>query len=252
MVVEGDLGALDLIPLAAERLALAGQLNDEPIGTPIPVVDLAEMMMGNSDNTATDLLHAHLGRSRVNAAVDASGVADPNVLKPLLSISEQFHLFFSFPLATAQTYVNASEVDQNQFLTDSIVPLGNYLGGGAYNNTSLLTSGSWRASALDICKVYSAMRYLPSGSEAFQTIDAALGASVALPSVRNVWDRVWYKGGSLSASAGTFNVLTHAWLLENTDSPTYFVATLYNDNDPNQIDPYKVQSLAGRILERGP
>ena len=102
---------------------------------------------------------------------------------------------------------------------------------------------------LDVCAVYAANRRLPQGSEAFQTVDGAMGAQVAQPYVRNRWDRAWYTGGSLSSASGKFNVLTHAWLLENAGASPYFVATMYNDDTVNVIDQYKVQSIAGRILQ---
>ncbi|MGA9335050.1 MAG: serine hydrolase [Rudaea sp.] len=248
MIADGQLSETDIVPLSADKLAEGGQLNSEPADTPIPISDLSKFMMGNSDNTATDLMHARVTRDRINAAVDASGVADPNVLKPVLDISEQFHLFFSFPLATAQNYVNGSEAYQNQFLTDDIVPLGNYLGGGSYDNSSLLTSGSWRATPFDVCKAFSAMRHLPKGSEAIHTVDAAMGAEAAQPEVRGNWDRVWYKGGSLLSAADQYNVLTHAWMLENAGDDPYFLITMYNDDSGN-IDQYAVQSVAGRMLQ---
>lgn len=247
MIADGALSSAQSVTLTADRLASGGQLNSEPLGTSIPIPDLATFMMANSDNTATDLMHQRVGRTRLNAAVDASGVANPDVLKPLLDISEQFQLIYSFPLATSQSYVNGTEAYQNQFLAQQIEPRGNVL--GSYTNFGLLVSGTWHASPLDVCAVYAANRRLPQGSEAFQTVDGAMGAQVAQPYVRNRWDRAWYKGGSLSSASGKFNVLTHAWLLENAGASPYFVATMYNDDNVNVIDQYKVQSIAGRILQ---
>jgi hypothetical protein len=248
MIADGDLASTDMLTMTAGIKALGGDLNDEPVGTQLPVLDVAELMMGNSDNTATDMMHNRVGLDRLDAAVDASGVADPDVLKPLLGISEQFQLIYSFPLSTSQAYVNGSEAYQNQFLQNQIDPLGNQL--GSYANFSLLVSGTWHASPMDVCAVFAANRLsLPQGSEAFQTVDAAMSAEVAQPNVRNRWDHVWYKGGSLSSTGGKFNVLTHAWLLEDAGGPIYFVATMYNDDNVNVIDQYKVQSVAGRILQ---
>ncbi len=237
----------DTVPLQAAYIAPSGEINSEPLGTLFPVSDLAALMMGISDNTATDHLHHLAGRATINAFVDHSGVADPNVLKPVLGISEQFHLFGSFPLATSLQYVTGTETFQQQFLDQQIVPLGPYTQGG-YNNVSLYTDGSWHASPLDICAAFSRLRRGAQGSDQMWLVDHALGAQAAQPNVRNLWNRVWYKGGSLSSGSGGYHVLTHAWMLENTGEDPYVVIAMSN-NVNGGIDEYKVQSLAGRVLQ---
>jgi hypothetical protein len=244
-VAQGLLAPDDLIPLIASELAPGGTINSEPPGTPFPVADLATLMMGISDNTATDLLHQLLGRETIAPIVQAT-VAAPNLLLPFLGISEQFHVFRSFPLTEAQSYVNGDQAFKNQFLQERIVPLGPN-NGGAYFHTGLLTSGTWRASPVDICQAFAWLRRLPQGSEAIQTIDAAFGAGVAQPDVRARWDRVWYKGGSLASGAG-FHVLTHAWMLENAGEDPYVVVAMSN-SDAGNIDQFNVQSVTGRLLE---
>ncbi|HJT99379.1 MAG TPA: serine hydrolase, partial [Rhodanobacteraceae bacterium] len=163
-VARGELDVGDPVPLIASEIAPGGAINDEPLGTVFTVADMARLMLGISDNTATDHLHELAGRERIGEFVDESGVADPNVLKPLLGISEQFHLFFSFPLATSLAYVNGTEAYQQQFIDSDIVPLGPYVPGtGAYNNVQLMTSGSWRASPLDICHGFARHLRQPQG-----------------------------------------------------------------------------------------
>lgn len=246
-IVDGNLSATDTVPLVASELAPGGTINNEPLNTPFPVADLATLMMGISDNTATDLLHERVGRSVINNFVAASGVADPNLLTPLLGISEQFHLFYSFDLPTSLSYVNGSEAFQNNFLTTQIVPLGPS-NGGPFFHVSLLTDGSWRASPFDICAAFAALRRSPGGSEAFKTVDRAMGAGVAQPNVRGQWDRVWYKGGSLSSGGAGFNVLTHAWFLEDAERDPFVVIALSNAS-AGGIDQFFVQSVTGRILQ---
>lgn len=247
-IASGNLEINGPIPLVASEIAPGGTINNEPLGTVFSVVDMARLMLGISDNTATDHLHEVAGRARIDAFVDASGVADPNVLTPLLNISEQFHLFFSFPLDTALGYVNGTEAYQQQFIASDIEPLGPFVPGtGSFNNVGLFTSGSWRASPFDICHAFAKHLRQPQGSDAAYLVDQALGAQSAQPEVRNAWDRVWYKGGSLSAADG-FHVLTHAWLLQNTGEDPYVVIAMSN-SDGGGIDQYKVQSVTGRILE---
>lgn len=246
-VAAGSIQTTDTMPLQGAYVAPGGSINSEPLGTLFVVSDLAALMMGISDNTATDHVHHLVGRTTINAFVDRSGVADANVLKPVLDISEQFHLFDSFPLATSQQYVNGSEAFQQQFLDQQIVPLGPDTQSGPYNNVALYTTGSWQASPLDICAAFSRLRREPSGSDAIALVDHALGAQVAQPNVRGLWNRVWYKGGSLASGDG-YHVLTHAWMLENTNEDPYVLIAMSNA-DNGGIDEYQVQSVTGRILQ---
>ncbi|MEO8802788.1 MAG: serine hydrolase [Rudaea sp.] len=235
-----------MVPMVASKLALAGTINSEPVNTPFPISDLAALMIGISDNTATDLLHGLVGRTLIDQVVNDYGVAQPLVLTPLLDISEQFSLYYSFDLPTAMSYVNGTEVFQQNFLQTQIAPL-LPVTGGAYANTSILTAGTWRATPMDICAAFAHLRRLPQGSDAMDLVNHAMGSATAQPDVRNYWDRVWYKGGSLSSGAG-YNVLTHAWMLENTGQDPYVVVAMSN-SDAGGIDPYRVQSITGRILE---
>lgn len=244
-VAQGLLAPDDLIPLIASELAPGGTINSEPPGTPFPVADLATLMMGISDNTATDLLHEEVGRERIGQFIDDS-VADPSVLRPLLGISEQFHVFRSFPLDIALAYVDGTEAYQQQFLEEEIEPLGPLVD-VPYFHVQLLTHGTWRASPLDVCAAFAQMRRLPQGSDAIAMADRALGAGAAQPGVRGAWDRVWYKGGSLASGAG-FHVLTHAWMLEDRGRDPWVVIAMSN-SDGGGIDQYKVQSVTSRILQ---
>jgi hypothetical protein len=245
-IVEGTLSSSEVLPMVASEIAPGGTINVEPLNTPFPVSDLAKLMMGISDNTATDLLHERVGRTRIDQIVTEYGVAQPDLLRPFLGISEQFHVFLSFNLTDALSYVNGTQPFKYQFLQDRIVPLGPN-NGGPFFHTQLLTDGTWRASPYDICRAFAKLRRLPQGSEAFKTVDAAFGAAAAQPDVRAEWDRVWYKGGSLSSGAG-FHVLTHAWMLENAGQDPYVVIALSN-SPSGGIDPFFVQSITGRMLE---
>lgn len=247
-VAAGTVRTTDTMPLQAAYVAPGGTINSEPLGTPFTVADLAALMMGISDNTATDHLHHLAGRTAIDAFVDRSGVAAPDVLKPVLDVSEQFHLFHSFPLATALQYVGGTEAFQQQFLAQQIVPLGPDTQSGPYDNVSLYTSGSWRASPLDVCAAFSRLRRGAQGSDQMWLVDHALGAQAAQPNVRGRWNRVWYKGGSLASAANGYHVLTHAWMLENAGEDPYVVVAMSNDDDGG-IDSYKVQSITGRILQ---
>lgn len=235
------------ITLVSSELALGGIINSEPLGTQFTLLEIATLMLGISDNTATDLLHETIGRSLIHQVINNLGLNDTSSLIPLLGISEQFHLFFSFPLATALTYVNGTEAFQADFLVNQIEPLGPQTT-FPFNNESIFIDGSWRASPMDICKTFAHLRDLPEGSDALKLTNIALGAGAAQPGVRNFWDRVWYKGGSLTSGTLGLQVLTHAWLLENQGESPYVIIAMAN-SPTGGINEFSVQSITGRILE---
>lgn len=248
-VAENIVGMHSAFPLDANELAFGGAMVDEPLGTLFTIDEYARMMLGVSDNTATDMLHGLLGRDRVNAIVTAFEHTTPTILTPFLGISEQFHLFFSFSLADATNYVNGSESFQQQFLLNDIEPLGSILNSTyPFNNESLYIAGSWQASPMDVCRAFAHHRRWHEGSDEMQLADAALGASVAQPNVRNEWDRVWYKGGNLESGVNGQLVLTHAWMLENSGQNPYVIVAMSNQQ-AGGIDVFDVQSITGRLLE---
>jgi hypothetical protein len=245
--LSGDIELEQLITLVSSELALGGTINSEPLGTQFTLLEIATLMLGISDNTATDLLHETIGRSFINQTINSLGLSQPQALTPLLGISEQFHLFFSFPLSTALSYVNGSEAFQADFVVNQIEPLGP-LTTFPFNNESIFIDGSWKASPMDICQTFAYLRDLPEGSDALHLADTALGAGAAQPEIRNFWDRVWYKGGSLESGVNGLLVLTHAWMLERQGQNPYVVIGMAN-NPTGNINVFDVQSVLGRILE---
>ena len=243
----GDIQIEQIITLVSSELALGGVINNEPLGTEFTLLEIATLMLGISDNTATDLLHETIGRDSIHDIINTLNLSQPQFLNPLLSINEQFHLFFSFTLANSLSYINGTELYQENFLLNNIIPLGP-VSSFPYNNDSLFVNGSWRASPMDICKTFAHLRDLPEGSDAMQMVDSALGAGAAQPEVRNFWDRVWYKGGSLESGVNGLQVLTHAWLLENQNENPFVIIAMAN-NPAGGIDVFDIQSITARILE---
>jgi len=246
--------AQDVLRVDSERVA-GGPVIDEPNNTVFTVVELAMLMLGISDNTATDLLHELVGRSALNQIPAAFNHAAPDLLTPFLNISETFHLLFSVPFDEAMDYQTGTESFQENFVTDTLEPLGSFAEtGGGSNNASLATTVTWLASAVDVCNAFAAHRNWETGSEEALLVERALGAQAAQPNVRNEWDRVWYKGGNLIVESDSGNpgfeqvVVTHAWMLENWGEDPYVVVALSN-GPMDDIDSGEVQSITGRILE---
>jgi len=237
------------VPLDGSKQVNGGPLFNQQPGTELTVDELATFMMGVSDNTATDMLLALAGRARIESLHAEYGHGNPSLITPQLGISEQFHLFFSFPLAEAQDYVNGAEPFRRDFLENRIVPLGSRAtGGGGFNNESLFIDGSWLASARDVCGAFARHRLHAPGSDAALLVERALQAQVAQPNLRERWDRIWYKGGSLVSGVNGNLVLNHAFLLERKGERPLFLVGMSNE-PAGGLDGFLIQSVLGRLLE---
>ncbi len=238
-----------VLPLDGAKQVNGGPLFSEPAGTPLSVDELATFMLGVSDNTATDMLLALAGRERMDGLHAEYGHRTPELMAPQLGISEQFHLFFSFPMMEALSYVNGTEAFQRRFLEERIVPLGSRAtGGGGFFNESLFIDGAWQASPLDICGAFARHRQHVPGSDAALVVERALQSQAAQPNLRERWDRVWYKGGSLDSGASGRMVLTHAFMFEREgEAPFVLVGLSNNPSGGLEDEVFNIQSVLGRL-----
>lgn len=233
------------VPLVAAERVRNALLFPEPLGTPVPLPHMAVMMMGDSDNSATDHLHELVGRTRLEAILAQFDNQHPQLLTPLLSVNEVFTLLFDVPLAEAQAYAVGTEEFQRNYLDTVLVPHGPSTGSG--QNLAVHTTASWQASPLDVCNAHAGLRRLHDQSPAFQLADRALSSNVGLPLVRDRWERVWNKGGSLGEAIG-LTILTQSWLLESDGRGAFFVAVMVNKPETG-IDATQFRSLGSRILQ---
>jgi hypothetical protein len=244
-VKDGAIAANAFVSLTAAETVRGSPLASEPVGTLFPLAEMATLMMGNSDNTATDHLHELVGRTRLEQSLTQFGNANPLLLTPFLSVNEQFNLFTGVTLSQAQAYASGTETFQRDFLNSVLASMAP--GTGNQQHTPIFISGSWQASPMDVCAAYAGMRRFNDQSPAFQLIDKALGSQAAQPFVRDRWQRVWYKGGSLATTAGML-VLTHSWMLESDSRGTFVVVAMANNPSPG-IDQFQVQSVTSRLLQ---
>ncbi len=252
-IANGTLNANELITLDGNKNVAGSVITSEPLGTQFSASQLATFMMGNSDNTATDILHARVGgRAFLHPIITEFGVANPNTLTPLLSISEQFHLFSTVTATAATNFATGIESFQNTYADNTLLPLGRFISGSNSNfNLMTDTGGSWQASAYDICRAFAALRRFPQGSDAMREVDRAMSSQAAQPLVRGNWDRVWYKGGSLATATNQYRVFTHAWLLEDAGRDPFVLIAMSNSPTSAISDTtiFEIQSVAGRMLQ---
>jgi beta-lactamase class A len=244
---DGAISATQSVTLVAANRVRNSGLSPEPLGTLFPLQDMATLMMGNSDNTATDHIHQLVGRPRLEGILGTFNHANATLMTPFLSLNENFGLLQSVSLADAQAYVSGTEDFQRTYVDTVLTPLTVGSGPQLFNHTSLYLTATWQSSATDICNAYAGIRRFNDLTAGFQVMDRALSSQAAQPGVRNRWDRVWYKGGSLNNGGGNV-VLTHSWLVQSDSRGTFVVVAMANTNTP-AIDQFAVQSATGRMLQ---
>lgn len=246
---EGVVAADQMIPIISDNLVLGGTINNQ-VGAMFPVVDLAAMMLGISDNTATEHLFQLVGRARNEAMLDVFNHANQDAMEPFLGMNEAFHLYFTVPEADALAYVTATQQERRDYVDTVLTPLGPVTS-FAQSNPSVLVSGLWQASPYDVCAAMAGMRQFSDVSEGFAVADQAYGAETLVVNLRDKWERVWFKGGSLADNNAGLRVLTYGWMLES-DSRGTFAVILMGNNDSGgaaRIDQGPFSSVASRILD---
>jgi beta-lactamase class A len=209
----------------------AGELQDEPDGTQISVLEAAAAMISLSDNTATDMLINLLGRPAVEAALTQSGMADPDLDRPFLTTREIFTLKLAHWPALAERYLAAGPAGRRALLAGTVdrAQLPAVGAAGAWTAPRAVTSLEYFASASDLCRVYASLAALarrpglaPIG-QVLSLNDDGLQLDPAQ------WKTTWFKGGSEPG------VLTLAFLATTQTGHSY-VVTVLAENPSQPLD----------------
>ena len=200
----------------------AGELQNDPDGTQVPVLQTAAAMMSLSDNTATDMLINLVGRSAVEAALTATGMASPALDRPLLTTREIFVLKLRQWPALATRYIAADEPSRRALLASTVdrAPLPAVASAGAWVTPRDVNSLEYFASATDICRAYASLAALARrpGLAPIGQVLSLNDDSLALDPAR--WQTTWFKGGSEPG------VLTLAYLATTRTGHSYVVTVL--------------------------
>ena len=203
----------------------AGELQTEPNGTQVSVLNTAAAMMSLSDNTATDMLMNLVGRSAVEASLTTTGMASPALDLPLLTTREIFVLKLHQWPALAQRYINGDEASRRALLASTVqrAPLPPVASAGSWVAPRDINSLEYFASAADICRAYTSLATLARrpGLAPIGQVLSLNDDSLALDPAR--WQTTWFKGGSEPG------VLTMAYLATTRSGHSYVVAALAED-----------------------
>lgn len=187
----------------AWRSLPTGILQDWPVGTPLTLASLANLMISLSDNTATDALIRLIGRERVEA------VSPRNT--PFPTTRELFTLKAAGNEALRAAW-STGDADTRRGILDEIaetpLPAADAL------ETAATTGVEWFFTARELCTLMEALADLPA---------LHINPGLAAP---GAWLRIAYKGGS---ETGVLNYTTR---LEGSDGTTHCVVATWNDEGP--------------------
>jgi beta-lactamase class A len=203
----------------------SGELQDEPDGTQVSVLDTAAAMISLSDNTATDMLINLVGRPAVEAALTQTGMAEPALDRPFLTTREIFTLKLHQWPTLAERYLAADEAGRRALLASTVdrAPLPAVAAAASWIAPRAVNSLEYFASASDICHVYASLAALarrpglaPIG-QMLSLNDDGLQLDPAQ------WRTTWFKGGSEPG------VLTLAFMATNRTGNSCVVTVLAED-----------------------
>lgn len=215
----------------------SGVTQNELDGKELPVLELATRMISISDNTATDMLIQHLGRSACEAQLTALGNSDPERTMPMLKTREMFILKLGDHMELATKFA-AGDVKTRRRVLEEIA--GNPLPGGsriaAWTAPILIDEIEWFATMPDLTKAINDLWALGEQTGLSQIRDV-LSQNPGVPLDSDVWTRAAFKGGSEPG------VLALVWRLERRDGRVFLFACGVN-NGSEVIDEATVINAA--------
>ena len=237
-IAAGEAAWDETLPIREDLKSVpGGDLRFVPAGTEYTLRYYAEVMIAQSDNTATDHLLFRLGRENVEAIQAAMGHADPAVNTPMLSTREMSVLKLSANADQQDAYVNGSPEERRELLETVIAPMplptADELTG--WTEPRLIEQIEWFASAEELCR---AMAYLAEQATqpSLLPVTEILGLNPGGVVDRATWPTILFKGGS---EPGVLNL---TYLATRSDGHS-FVLTLGISNPDGPVD----ESAAGAV-----
>lgn len=224
----------------------SGQLQDVPDGTVVTVQEAAGLMISISDNTATDLLMATVGRDAVESAQAGYGHTDPSLNTPMLTTLELFALKAADD-ATQQQWLEGDETARRGVL-DALaevgpadIPLDMFDDGPIHPDTL-----EWFATPLDVCRALATLM-ARSTEPGLGPVAEILTANPGIPPVEGMWASVAFKGGSEPGLAAA------AWLTTAPDGSSFaVVGSVVDPEEPvDEVEAIQVMAAARDLLGSG-
>lgn len=221
-----------------------GFYTDKPAGTKATLRDLAERMISVSDNSATDILLATLGREKVEAMLPVVGIKAAPRNRPFLATLEAFKLKAVEAGALGTRYAALDEKARRAMLAGEVraAPISAIRADlFAAGKPIMIDTIEWFASPLDLAR---AMDWLRRNTETGPGADARtiLAKNSGVGPAAAGWRYVGYKGGS---EPGVMNM---TFLLQAKDGGWYALTGSWN-NTAAAVDESRFAALMGRAVE---
>jgi beta-lactamase class A len=202
----------------------SGELQDEEDGTTVTVREAAQKMIEISDNTATDMLMAAVGRESVERALVDMGHSEPGLDTPFPSTRALFQIGWGDDGALREPWSTGSAEERTAIL--EALPGGPVDVAATDLVDAVWTEGiDWFASPDDLVAAHLALQAL-AVTEAGEPVRDILSANPGFaPSVVEGWDHVAFKGGS------SVGVLAGSWYVERGDE-AYVISLQSSTEDP--------------------
>lgn len=232
-------------PVTLDGKPLPGGLyTQKPAGTQVTIRELAEKMISVSDNSATDILLAFLGREKIEAMLPVIGWRDAARDRPLLSTLDMFKLKGLQGGTLGRRWLTLDEAGKRKLLATEIVPapLSAIDPKLFQNGKPVMLDIEWYASPADLIRTMDWIRRkTESGAGAEARAILAINSGVG-PQVASNWRYVGYKGGSEPG------VISMSFLLQGKDGAWYAAAASWN-NAQAPVDDTRFIALMSRAVE---
>src|SRR6056297_1646492 len=210
----------DIIKLNKQNMSIpSGILQNWPIGSPVTIKSLANLMISRSDNTATDHLIDYIGREYIE---EISG----EINTPFLKTTEFFRLKHKASEETRKNYINGNLETKREIL-ENIKDL-NIRAQDVPNEPVLIKEIEWFFSTKELAKTMFELK---------EVEELQINPGLAN---KNNWYKVGYKGGS---EAG---VLQYTHLLQKTQNGPVIVVSV-TANSEKGLDTNKITELTSRL-----
>ncbi|MDF2823979.1 MAG: serine hydrolase [Mycobacterium sp.] len=187
-------------------------------GSRVPVRLLAEKMIANSDNMATDLLMDRVGHEAVERALVATGHHDPASMTPFPTMHELFSIGWgkpdvreqwkqAGPQARAQMLEDTKSRPYEPDMTRTTSPASAY-------------GAEWYGNAEDICRVHAALQQMATGPAA--PVRDIMSTIPGIDLDPQQWPYIGAKAGNLPGD------LTFSWYAEDRSGQGWVVSLQAN------------------------
>lgn len=233
----------DLVTLDGSALP-GGLYTAKPAGTTVTLRELSEKMISVSDNSATDILLALVGRTKVEAMLPVIGWRDAARNRPMMSTLDMFKLKGLQGGALGRRWATLDEKGRRALLAGEIAaaPLSAIDPQLFRDGKPLMLDLEWYASPADLVRTMDWIRRnTQSGAGAEARRILAINNGVGPAAAAN-WAYVGYKGGSEPG------VISMTFLLQARNGGWYALSASRND-PAAAVDEGRFVALISRAVE---